>query len=111
MGISTSDTHLQRNNALVYFVEYRRVSSDLTDDAKAKHRRVPAVQPQNQIGKMAHSSWLVSLCYVQWLLPLLTFCDKHRQQNLTLHNKSTNEMRSENNKSTVSIRESTYPLL
>eukprot|EP00102_Acyrthosiphon_pisum_P007794 XP_003243407.1 PREDICTED: uncharacterized protein LOC100573739 [Acyrthosiphon pisum] len=102
-----SYTHLQRNNVLVYFVENRRVSTDITDGAEEKHRHVAVVQPQKQIRTIAHSSWLVPLCHVQWLLPLLTFCEKHRQKNHTLltePTKSTNETRSDNNTSTGFVR-------
>ncbi|KAL4100699.1 hypothetical protein QTP88_020733 [Uroleucon formosanum] len=102
-----SYTHLQKNNVLVYFVENRRVSTDVTDSAEKKHRHVAVVQPQKQIRNIADSSWLVSLCHVQWLLPLLTFCEKHRQKNHTLlmvPTNLTNELRSDNNTLTRLVR-------
>lgn len=114
IGISSSDTHLQKNNVLVYFVENRRVSTDVTDSAEKKHRHVAVVQPQKQIRNIADSSWLVSLCHVQWLLPLLTFCEKHRQKNHTLlmvPTNLTNELRSDNNTLTRLVRKGTYLLL
>lgn len=85
-----------------------RHGSNLFDEAKEKHRYVAVVQPQAR--KITRSSWFVPLCHVQWLLPLLTFCDKHRQQNHTsiAPNKSTNEIRSKNNTVSGTVREGTY---
>lgn len=95
----------------MYFVENQRVSTDVTDGAEEKHRHVAKVQHQKQIRNIAHSSWLVTLCHMQWLLPLLTFCEKHRQKNHTLLMVPTNltdEMRSDNNTLTRSVRKGTY---
>jgi len=104
----SSETHLQKNNALGYFVKNQ--STDLIDEAKEKHHYVAVVQPQTRT--ITRSSWFVPLCHVQWLLPLLTFCDKHRQQNRTLivPNKLTNEIRSKNNTVTGTVHEGIYLL-
>lgn len=99
MGTLYLDTHLQRKNTLVYFEVNRRLSIDPTDDVKEKHYHVTEGPPQKQMTKIGNSSWLVPLCYVQWLLPLLPFCDKHRQQDHSLlmqPTKSTNKMQSKN---------------
>ncbi|KAE9524203.1 hypothetical protein AGLY_015242, partial [Aphis glycines] len=97
-----SNTHLQRKNTLVYCEVNRRLSIDPTDDVKEKHYHVTEGHPQKQMTKIENSSWLIPLCYVQWLLPLLPFCDKHRQQDHSLlmqPTKSTNKMQSKNNTS------------
>jgi len=114
MGISYLDTHLQRKNTLVYCEVNRRLSIDPTDDVKEKHYHVTEGHPQKQMTKIGNSSWLIPLCYVQWLLPLLPFCDKHRQQDHSLliqPTKSTNKMKSKNNTSIGSDQKGTYLLL
>lgn len=98
----------------MYFVENRRVPTDITDGTEEKHLHFSVVQPQKQIRTIAPSSWLVTLCHMQWLLPLLTFCEKHQQNNHTLllePTKSKNEMRSDNNTSTGFVHKGTYLLL
>ncbi|XP_025203357.1 uncharacterized protein LOC112600378 [Melanaphis sacchari] len=97
-----SYTHLQRNNSSMYLVMNRRLSFDLIDDTKEKYYYVTLSHPQSQMRKIGNSSWLIHLCYVQWLLPLFPFCDKHQKQNhslLTVPTKLTNKMQSENSTS------------
>jgi len=112
------DTHLQRNSTSVFFLENKqnlREFIDLTDDEKEKHSHDAVLHPPRQVIKIGHSSsWLVPLCHVQWLLPLLPFCDKHREQShasLMVPTKSANEIRSKNYTSTGSVRKGTYLLL
>jgi hypothetical protein len=90
----------------------RRLSNGLNENAKEKHYHVTVGHSEGQMRKIENYSWLVvPLCYVQWLLPILPFCDNHQQKDhslLMVPAKSTNKMQSENYTSTGSDHKGTF---